>query len=324
MSAPAEQAATDEGALAAEGTTAAEATSAPSSPAVPRAGLPGAPHAPRRPAAHQRLGAIALYFGHRAIASVVVATPLSVLAAEVVGGHPRGDAILFDAGGLMLTELGRLAAVAASSLAAQLGAGALIAAALGLVPLAVLLAALSQVGPLSAQAVGGRAARALGPLALLWGVALAAQVTAAALVLLPGMQLCAELLVLPRSRDIAAIVVAAAALVPVAAIGLLHDLARVALVDEQRGFYAAASRGLATLQAAPLAAAWAWASRGALALVALACGAWGIHLAGVETGPQVAAAFAAQLMALAAAAYLRASWLAAALRLSDRAAAPAR
>ncbi|XYI01178.1 hypothetical protein ACMHYB_16065 [Sorangium sp. So ce1128] len=276
--------------------------------------------AARRPAAHERLGAVALYFGHRALASVVIATPLSVLAAQVVGDHPRGDAILFEPGGLMLTELGRLAAIAAAALTAQLGAGALIAAALGLVPLAVLLAALSQEAPLSAQAVGGRAARALGPLVLLWGAALAAQVAAAGLVLLSGMKLCAELLVLPRSRDLAAVVVAGAALVPVAAIGLLQDLARVALVDEQRGFYAAASRGLATFQAAPLAAAWAWALRGALAAAALACGAWGVHLAGAGAGPRVAGAFAAQLAALAAAAYLRASWLAAALRLSDRAA----
>ncbi|WP_437736552.1 hypothetical protein [Sorangium sp. So ce1335] len=300
MSAPAE-----EGAPAGEGASA-------------EAAVPAGEGAPRRPAAHERLGAVALYFGHRAIASLVVATPLSVLAADLVGGYPRGDAILFDPGGLMLTELGRLAAVAAASLTAQLGLGALVAAALGLVPLAVLLAALTQGGPLSAQTVGARAARALGPLTLLWGVALAAQVAAAALVLLPGMQLCAELLVLPRTRDIAAIAVAAVALVPVAAIGLLHDLARVALVDDQRGFHAAASRGLATLQAAPLAAAWAWAWRGALAVVALACGAWAIHLAGVGTGPRVAAAFAAQLAALAVAAYLRASWLAAALRLSDR------
>jgi hypothetical protein len=45
-----------------------------------------------------------------------------------------------------------------------------------------------------------------------------------------------------------------------------------------------------------------------------------MHLAGVSTGPRVAAAFAAQLAALAAAAYLRASWLAAAFRLLDRSA----
>ncbi|WP_437970239.1 hypothetical protein WMF04_13465 [Sorangium sp. So ce260] len=300
-------------------------------PAAPGAAAPGATEAAgiapprarpaaRRPAAHERLGAVALYFGYRALASLAVAAPLSVFAAQVVGDYPRGDAILFDPGGLMLGELARLGALAAASLAAQLGAGALLAAALGLVPLAVLLVALSQAGPLSAQDVGGRAARALGPLALLWGVALAAQVTAAALVALPGMKLCAALLVLPRSRDIAAVGVVAVALAPVAAIGLLHDLARAALVAEQRDFYTAVARGLEALRAAPLAAAWACASRGALAAVALAGGAGGMLLAGVGTGPRVAAALAAQLAALAAAAYLRASWLAAALRLIDRSA----
>ncbi|WP_437727278.1 hypothetical protein [Sorangium sp. So ce861] len=298
----------------------AEGEAVPGGAAAAGTDPPRARPAARRPAAHERLGAVALYFGYRALASLVVAAPLSVLAAQVVGDHPRGDAILFDPGGLMLSELVRLGAPAAGALAAQLGAGALLAAALGLVPLAVLLAALSQAGPLSAQAVVGRAARALGPLALLWGVALAAQVTAAALVLLPGTSLCAALFSVPRSRDLAAAAVAAVALAHVAAIGLLHDLARAALVAEQRGFYTAVARGLDALRAAPLAAAWACASRGALAAVAMAGGAWGVHLAGAGTGPRVAAAFAAQLAALAAAAYLRASWLAAALRLVDRAA----
>ncbi|WP_437602208.1 hypothetical protein WMF28_11305 [Sorangium sp. So ce590] len=297
-----------------------EGAMVPGSTAAAGGDPPRARPAARRAAAHERPGAIALYFGYRVLASLVVAAPLSVFAAQVVGDHPRGDAILFDPGGLMLGELGRLGALAAASLAAQLGVGTLLAAALGLIPLAVLLAALSQAGPLSAQALGGRAARAIGPLALLWGVALAAQVTAAALVLLPGMKLCAALLALPRSRDLAAAAVAAVALVHVVAIGLLHDLARAALVAEQRGFYTAVARGVDALCAAPLAAAWACASRGALAAVALAGGAWGIHLAGVGTGPRVAAAFAAQLAALAAAAYLRASWLAAAFRLVDRSA----
>ncbi|WP_437613973.1 hypothetical protein WMF20_13945 [Sorangium sp. So ce834] len=297
-----------------------EGATVPGGAAAAGADPPSARPAARRPAAHERLGAVGLYFGYRALASLVVAAPLSVFAAQVVGDHPRGDAILFDPGGLMLSELARLGARAAGAFAAQLGGGALLAAALGLVPLALLLAALSQPGPLSAQAVGGRAARALGPLALLWGVALAAQVTAAALVLLPGTKLCAALFSVPRSRDLAAGAVAAVALAHVAAIGLLHDLARAALVAEQRGFYTAVARGLDALRAAPLAAAWACASRGALAAVALAGGAWGVHLAGAGTGPRVASAFAAQLAALAAAAYLRASWLAAALRLVDRSA----
>jgi hypothetical protein len=303
MSAPAERSASD-----------------PGSQGTAEVDPPRERRAAGRPAAHERPAAVAFYFGYRALASLVVAAPLSVFVARVVGEYPRGDAILFDPGGLMLSELARLSALAAAALAVQLGVGALLTAALGLVPLAVLLAALSQGGPLSAQAVGGRAARALGPLALLWGIALAAQVAAAALVLLPGTKLCAELLVLPRNRDLAAIAVAAVALVPVAALGLVHDLARVAVVGEQRGFYMAVSRGLDALRAAPLAAAWAWASRGALTVVALAGGAWGVHLAGTSNGPSVAAAFAAPLAAFAAAAYLRASWLAAAFRLLDRAA----
>ncbi|WP_242516092.1 hypothetical protein [Sorangium cellulosum] len=274
----------------------------------------------RRPAVRERLGAVALYFGYRALAALLLATPPSVLAAGIVGGDPRGDALLFEPGGLMLLEAGRAAAVAAAPLAAQLGVGALLVAAVGLIPLAALIDALSRAAPASIQATSGRVARALGPLALLWGAALAAEVAAAALVLLPGMKLCASLALTPRGRDLAALGVAAAALVPVAALGVLHDLARVAAVAEQRGLHAAVTRGLAALLASPLAAAWAYAWRGALVIIALACGAWGMHVVGVSTGPRVAVAFGAGLAALAVAALLRASWLAAAVRLLDRAA----
>ncbi|WP_437680388.1 hypothetical protein [Sorangium sp. So ce131] len=280
---------------------------------------PRAGPAARRPAVHERPGAVAAYFGYRALAALLLATPLSVLAAEVAGGYPDGEAVLFAPGGLMLVEVQRLAEVAAAAIAAQLGVGALLAAALGLIPLAALLVALSRGGPLSAPDVGARVARALGPLALLWGVALAAEVAAAALVLMPGVSVCAQLAVAPRTRDLAAAGVAAAALVPVAAIGLLHDVARAAVVGEQRGFYDAVARALAALRAAPLAAAWAYAWRGTLTLAAFAGAAWGVHVAGVTSGPRVAAAFGAHLAALAVAAALRASWLAAALRLLDRA-----
>ncbi|AUX41349.1 hypothetical protein SOCE26_027590 [Sorangium cellulosum] len=290
----------------------------PSAAAGPEVEPQRARPAARRPAVHERPGAVAAYFGYRALASLLLATPLSVLAAQVAGGYPGGDVVLFAPGGLMLVEVQRLAAVAAAALAAQLGVGALLAAALGLIPLAALLVALAREGPLSAHEVGARVARALGPLALLWGVALAAEVAAAALVLMPGMSVCAQLAVAPRTRDLAAAGVAAAALVPVAAIGLIHDVARVAAVGEQRGFYDAVARALAALQGAPLAAAWAYSWRGALTLAAFSGAAWGIHAAGAASGPRVAAAFGAHLAALAVAAVLRASWLAAALRLLDR------
>lgn len=273
------------------------------------------PRSQRHPAAYRHLGAVALYFGYRAIAALLLATPLSLLAARVVGGYPRGDAVLFEPGALMLAEALRTARIAVAPLSAQLGVGAVLAAALGLIPLAALIAALGAEGRPSALAVLGRAARALGPLTLLWGVALAAEVAAFALVFLPGAKLVASLSLDPRARDLAGLGVFAVSLLAAGGVGVLHDLARVAIVDEQRGFYTAVARGLEVLSAAPLAAVWAFTWRGALAVAALAGGALLASVAFVSTAALIVFSFGAPLAALAAASFLRASWLAAALRL---------
>ncbi|MCC6555359.1 MAG: hypothetical protein IT372_20555, partial [Polyangiaceae bacterium] len=129
-----------------------------------------------RPAAWRRPGAVALYFAYRAVAALLIAAPVTALVGEAVGAYPAGDAVLFEPGALMLLEIARLARIAAPALAAQIGAGALIAAALGLIPLAALLVALGRPGPLGAALVGARVARSLGPLVMLWGVAALAEV----------------------------------------------------------------------------------------------------------------------------------------------------
>ena len=282
--------------------------------------LPGTPLRPPpwHPAAWRRPGVIAIYFAYRAVAALLIATPLAVLAGGAVRGYPRGDAVLFEPGALMLIEVGRLAQDAAPALAAQMGGGAILAAALGLLPLAALILALGRPGPLPAALVGGRVARALGPLALLWGVASVAQVAAAGLVTLAASKLVASLALGRRADDLAGLGVAAAALLAAFAVGVVHDLARVSAVHEERGFYTASARALDVARAAPLAAAWACAGRGALAAAAIVGAAALVASVGLASGGHVAFAFAVHHAGLAAAAWLRASWLAAAIRLLER------
>jgi hypothetical protein len=105
---------------------------------------------------------------------------------------------------------------------------------------------------------------------------------------------------------------------------VVHDLARVSAVHEERGFYAAASRALSVARAAPLSAAWSSASRAALGLAAIAGAAWLASRVGLSSGGRIALAFALHHAGLGAAAFLRASWLAAAIRLLDRGGAAAR
>lgn len=271
-----------------------------------------------RPAAWRRPGAVALYFAYRAVAALLIAAPVTALVGEAVGAYPAGDAVLFEPGALMLLEIARLARIAAPALAAQIGAGALIAAALGLIPLAALLVALGRPGPLGAALVGARVARSLGPLVMLWGVAALAEVAAAGLLALLGSKLVAALALSRRADDVARAVVILAALLAAGAVAVVHDLGRIAVVHEERGFYAAAVRALAVARAAPAGAVWACAWRASLGLAAIAGAGWAAGALGVSTGGRVALAFVVHHAGLAAAAFLRASWLAAAIRLLDR------
>lgn len=265
----------------------------------------------------RRPGMVALYFGYRALAALLLAAPVSVLVGGMLGEHPRGDAMLFDAGGLMLTEVARLTELAVPALIAQLGIGALLAAALGLVPLAALIIALGREGPLRAGHVAARVGRAIGPLTLLWGVALAAQVAVAGLTTLIGAKLSGALSLSGDAERLGQAIVIAAALLSAGILGVVHDLARVAAAHGGLGFYDAAARALGVVRAAPLAVGWSWGWRAGVAAGAVVLAAWVGLRVGVASGGKIALAFAVHQAGLLAACWMRASWLAAAIRRVD-------
>lgn len=92
--------------------------------------------------------AVLWVWGLRLLAAWIVASPLArALTSSVAAQHPRGDAILFDAGGLELVESLRLSLPV---LASEIKGALLIGTALGalsLIPAAVLLAALVEETP---------------------------------------------------------------------------------------------------------------------------------------------------------------------------------
>jgi hypothetical protein len=274
--------------------------------------------------ARARPGAILGLWAWQAALALVVSGPAAALARAAYGSDPRGDAALWAPGGHALLDFLSRNEPALRAVAAA-GATALTAAVVaGLVPVAALLAAIASVAPgdprpglptLARQAlrafpaflfllaiVGGASAAAIG------AGAFAGDVVAAW-----GHDALGE----ARSEAIG-IAVTGAFLVAAAALGLLHDLARAAVVRFGTSGVRALGLAAAALRRAPRAVAWAWVWRcGAGAAVVLAIAPAAERLGGRSGwGALLALAALHQAVVLARVA-LRASWLAACLRSLD-------
>jgi hypothetical protein len=268
-----------------------------------------------RPRPWRRPGLVALYAGYRAVAAFLIAAPAAVLAGTTLGGHPRGDASLFDPGGLLLLETARLGRRALVPLAASGGAVALLFALFGLVPLSALIAGLGREGRLDRRDLAGRTFAPLGTMALLAACALAAEAFVGVL------------FVLLRSKGAsgtwaegASLAAAGLLVVVIVAVGVLHDLARVAAVHRAARFYGACSLAL---RAARRSAPRALAAYGAAAILAAAVCAAAFALApsyATASTPRFLLQVAVDQVAILAVAFLRASWLCAAIGIVDRAA----
>lgn len=266
------------------------------------------------PAAHRRPGLVALLFAHRALASILVALPITATLGAVTAPYPRGQAELFDPGGLMLLESLRLSRPALPALAWS-GAGfALVFAALGLLPLGMLIAGLGRVGPVSAAFLFRRAGKHFGSLALLFGVTLAAQLVTASLLALLGGKLIDALRLVPPAEDITFLALFAVIFGILSALGVVRDLAYVAAVHEGRGFYVAVTRALGAASRRPLGTFFAWAWRAALGALGLIAAASLAPAARDATTAAVMVAFAMHQAALMGVAFARGAWIARAMR----------
>jgi hypothetical protein len=281
------------------------------------AAIEGDPPRAADPAARRRPGMAALLYAYRAVAALLIATPAALLAGEIVSGYPRGDAELFDPGGVMLVEAARLARRALMPLALQGGLGAIVAALVGLIPFAALVTALGHEGKLSARFLSARAVAPLGTLALLWGSALLAQVGVVGLVAMVSERLLEQAGMDLIREDLARVGVVIVGLAVVLGIGVVHDLARVIAVLDGRGFYMSAARALRVMERAYARALWAYAWRGALAIAALSAAAWVSHRVGLSGSRSFALVALVSQAAVFLAVFLRASWLAAAIRITD-------
>jgi hypothetical protein len=264
-----------------------------------------------RPSAFARPGLLLLVALYRLVAGLLIAAPVASLFNVTVSGYPRGDAELFDPGGIMLLEALRLGLRAMPPTLIAAGLPALVALVVGLVPLAMLIAGLGRRGPLPRAFLARAAFDRLGTLTLLWGSTALAQVVLVVLVALLGGKLIDTLRLAPKGGDLAFLAVGAVAALLVVIAGVVRDLAAVAAVDDRERFYLSVARALRTLVRRP---ARVLAAYGARALLGLALLAAAFELA-PPAGGSLALAFALHEGAILAGVVLRASWLAAAIRL---------
>jgi len=267
--------------------------------------------------ARSRIGVVGAVYAAHATFALAVAWPLAKLLGDPVATHPRADRVLFEPGGLYLSETLRLLRPALTSTVDGMSFAVLVGLYLGLLPLGALLYALARPHRVSFAEVVAAAGQFFGRLSLLLGCALVAIAFAAAVVLIAADLLETKLLAAlgDRGADIAEWSARALALGVAGLVGVVHDLARAALVSGRTTVLRASSIALDALRARPKEAIGGWALRGLLALALVAAAARVTTSLGVETASRgVAVALIHQGVAFVLV-FLRADWLALAIGL---------
>lgn len=271
-----------------------------------------------RPLARKRPGVVLLAYAFRLAAALLVAWPFAVTLGGAVSGYPRGDAVLFDQGGMLLLEaLRRSAGALRPSTSSSLLLFVLVCF-LSLLPLAALLGALGAKGRVTARDLGAWALGPIGTFSLLLGAAAIVEALLGGVVIAVGNAIARRETVDLRAADQIRIGFVAFAVVLVLVVSVFHDLARVAAVRGELGVRASIKRAFAAFRSAPLSLLGGWTWRAALGAAFLGVALVVASRIGVERKLQVFAGFLVHQASVVAAFFLRASWLAAAMRHVDR------
>jgi hypothetical protein len=272
-----------------------------------------APSDARRFVILRRPGVLLLVYAFRLLSALFIAGPFALAVGPIIAGYPRGDAVLFDSGGLLWLEALRLARGPLLSAALQGTLGTLVLAFAGLLPLAALIASLGRSGPVTFGWLAERAARPLGTMSLLFGAALLAQAIASAVILVVGGVLADKLHLTDPNASAVRVVAAAATVIVLIGIGIVHDLARVAAVEQDARFYAAVTHGWRAFKSAKVRCIVAYAVRALAMLLVVLVALVLAHSIGVERGSHVVLAWLVHQSAILVTVALRASWLAEAI-----------
>lgn len=264
-------------------------------------------------------GAIFLVAAFRCAGAAVVALPVAFALGRPTGAFPTGDAVLFEPGAELLTEVlrvqfdGLVAAVSASA------ALLLVVAFADIALTAALFVAIASGQRLRLGAWLGRAMALWPAFVGLWGVAvLVSGLAGLAIALLEGVvavPLAARLS--ERGGDLLVLGVLAVGLLLLLGIGIVADLARGALVETADTLRHALRLALRTLRAHPGRVLLGWLAPALGSLAAVLMAAWLVGRAHLERGrwPDVAAVIMVHGLVILGITALRASWIARAVRL---------
>jgi hypothetical protein len=255
--------------------------------------------------------------------SLVGSLPAVALARAAYGHHPAGDAPLWDPGALPLLGLlsreanGVRAATTTAAVVLLLGAVA------GLVPLAALMISISTATREGRRIGGARtveaALRVFRPLAILLVVVGVGQgvVVATAFLLGEGAQSWATQSLGEARAQQLAIGLGAAVLLGAIALGVMHDLARAAVIRFELGAMKALVVGASALRAAPIAVSWSWGWRSLASIAPIVAVALLADRIGGRGGIALLILAALHQSVVVSRVALRASWLAKAIRTVD-------
>ena len=253
-----------------------------------------------------RVGPVLACFTYRALWAGLIATPVALALGGTVAHYPRGDALIFDPGGIHLAESLRLAAQSLPSLFGFSGILLLLAMFGWLIPLGGLIASFDPARP-PFRVYLRRSAERFGSLSIMLGATLFLRALLLALFVSIGDLVAGDGGYVRQSLG---------AMIPITGlllwwiIDLFHDAIRVARVhDDDEGLFKSISRGTALVwsrfASAALAASW----RTLIALIAFAAALIAArHFTG---GPpdRLVAVIAIHHLALLIYLLTRASWL---------------
>jgi len=264
--------------------------------------------------------ALAGLWGWQSALAVTVSWPAASLVGATYGTHPRGDGPLWDAGGHALLDFVWHQARGLAPMRASTEIALGVAAMIGLVPMAAVMIAMAY-GVRDRRAVGlvrslegaARAMPSLLWLLLLMGVAEASTLGVGALIAAGTHAGLSDAWGEARAERVA-IAVGLVFVVLASGLGVVHDLARAAVVCARAKGLRAIVLGARVFGRAPLPMWWAWAWRALSALApVLAAAAVATRIGGRGGGALVVLALLHQGVVLSRVA-LHASWLAHALR----------
>jgi hypothetical protein len=268
-------------------------------------------------------GAAAGVWAFQTVFALVASWPAVALVRASYGRSSSGDASLWEPGSLPLLTLLSREANGVRAATGTAGAVLVLGAVTGLVPLAAAMIAMattrrSGLGIGLGEAVG-RAVGVFRPFALLFlTVTLAQGITGAALVFIGQLVEAWSRRSLGEAHAQQLGIAIGAALVPcVVVLGIVHDLARAAVVRLALGPFDALAAGAQVLRAAPLSLTWSWTWRALASLMpVLAVAALADRIGGRGGIALLLLGLLHQSVVLARVA-VRGSWLAKALRALD-------